>query len=82
MPYVVSNNPSKSSRIQVQVKWSKTQPGWVKINTYGFFFLVIKGRLEEVGFFDVAMGTGLLGLRGSLVKPLVIWRKYEHSGMV
>lgn len=46
------------------------------------FFLVIKGRLEEVGFFDVAMGTGLLGLRGSLVKPLVIWQKYEHSGMV
>lgn len=38
MPYVVSNNPSKSSRIQVQVKWSKTQPGWVKINTYGSFF--------------------------------------------
>uniref|UniRef100_A0A7N2L285 Uncharacterized protein n=1 Tax=Quercus lobata TaxID=97700 RepID=A0A7N2L285_QUELO len=35
---IVPNNPSKSNRIQIQVKWSKTQPGWVKINTSGSFF--------------------------------------------
>ena len=32
---IVPNSPSKSSRIQVQVKWSKPQPGWVKLNIDG-----------------------------------------------
>ena len=32
------NNPSKSSRIQVHVKWSKPHPGWVKLNTDGSVF--------------------------------------------
>ena len=32
------NNPSKPSRIQVHVKWSKPHPGWVKLNTDGSVF--------------------------------------------
>ena len=35
---IMPNNPSKSSRIQVHVKWSKPHPGWVKLNTDGLVF--------------------------------------------
>ena len=35
---IVPNIPNKPNRIQVQVKWSKPQPEWVKLNMDGFVF--------------------------------------------
>ena len=35
---IVPNIPNKPNRIQVQVKWSKPQPGWVKLNTDSSMF--------------------------------------------
>ncbi|KAK9983154.1 hypothetical protein SO802_032679 [Lithocarpus litseifolius] len=35
---LVPNSPNKPSRIHVQVKWSKPQIGWVKLNTDGSVF--------------------------------------------
>ena len=73
------DNSSKPSRIQVQVSWKKTIPGWVKLNTDGSIIGILR-RLVKVGCCAVVMGTGSLVLRGILGVFPAIWLSFGPLG--
>lgn len=76
---ILPDNSSKPSRIQVQVSWKKTIPGWVKLNTDGSIIGILR-RLVKVGCCAVVMGTGSLVLRGIFGVFPAIWLSFGPLG--